>query len=224
MLIKRAKNVMIPTKWFRRPISNEFLLDSGTLFARQSQCLLVNLKHTYIRLAEKLMLTPRYTLLGLFTLVTAMLASSSVLAQHVVGANNGLPVAFVDGGYFFSRTVDISYDDAVAKVREELNLEGFGVITEIDVRATMKKKLDVEYPPYIILGACNPPFAHEALTTEEWIGTLMPCNVVVRVDEDGNVLVGAMDPAVMASATGNPELEELGSALRQKMIKALSAL
>lgn len=162
--------------------------------------------------------------LGLFACAVALLGSSTGSAEEHPGLDTAFPLGFEDGGYFFSVTVELSYDEAVAKVRDELKKEGFGILTEIDVKATLKEKLDLDFPPYIILGACNPPFAHQALTTEDWIGVLMPCNVVVRVDDDGNVLVGAMDPAMMARATGNSELEELGMAVRQKMINVLAAL
>ncbi len=170
------------------------------------------------------MFTPFRLSLGLFALTAALLVSGAILPEEAPKLDSVLPLSLEDGSYFFSRTVEMSYGDAVEKVREELNKEGFGVITEIDVKASMKDKLNVEFPPYIILGACNPPFAYKALTTEDWIGVLMPCNVVVRIDEDGNVLVGAMDPAIMAGATGNPELEELGEKLRQKLIIVLEAL
>jgi uncharacterized protein (DUF302 family) len=96
--------------------------------------------------------------------------------------------------YHFSTTVDMSFEDAVSKVTEELGKEGFGVLTEIDVKATLRKKLGVEFRNYKILGACNPPFAHRALTIEDKIGVLLPCNVVVQELESGRIEISAVDP------------------------------
>ena len=101
-------------------------------------------------------------------------------------------------GYALKRAVDLSFDVADRKIREELAKEGFGILTEIDVRETLKRKLDVEIPPYVILGACNPSLAHRAIQAEPDIGLLLPCNVVVRKDEpSGRTVVEAMDPAPM---------------------------
>ncbi len=100
-------------------------------------------------------------------------------------------------------TLTAAYADAVERTREALADQGFGILTEIDVAATMKAKLDVDMAPHLILGACNPPLAHEALGIEASIGLLLPCNVVVRSIDDKHTLVEAMNPAVMVSATGN---------------------
>jgi uncharacterized protein (DUF302 family) len=127
-------------------------------------------------------------------------------------------------GYCFSRRVDMTFAEAVAKVTEELKKEGFGVLTEIDVRATLKKKLDVDFRDYVILGACNPPFAHEALKAEERIGLMLPCNVIVQVTPDGETEVAAIDPVASMAAVGNPALEPLGLEVRDKMKKIVDAV
>jgi len=130
-----------------------------------------------------------------------------------------------DNGYYFSKAVDNdSFEDAVEAVRRELKAKGFGVLTEIDVQATVKAKLGKDYRPYLILGACNPPFAHQALAAEEWIGTLLPCNIVVQQRDDGVIMAGAMNPGLIVQATGNPELEKLSLALKGKILAVLEAL
>lgn len=112
----------------------------------------------------------------------------------------------------------------VNKVTEALQGQGFGVLTEIDVQATLKKKLDIERTPYKILGACNPNLANQALTAEPDIGLLLPCNVIVREQEDGQVLVGIMDPAAVLGLVERPELVELGNTVRDKLLKVQAAL
>ncbi|HZO18575.1 MAG TPA: DUF302 domain-containing protein, partial [Gemmatimonadaceae bacterium] len=112
--------------------------------------------------------------------------------------------------YGFGTTVDLPYETAVARTRDALAKEGFGVLTEIDVRATLKKKLDVDTRPYIILGACNPTFAHQALTAERDIGLLLPCNVIVyEADEPGKSVVAAMDPVEALALTGNEDVRPI---------------
>ena len=127
-------------------------------------------------------------------------------------------------GYCFSKRVDMTFDEAVAKVTEELKKEGFGVLTEIDVRGTLKKKLDVDFREYVILGACNPPFAHRALLAEERIGLMLPCNVIVQVTPDGATEVAAIDPVASMAAVGNPDLEPLGLEVREKMRRVVDAV
>ena len=105
--------------------------------------------------------------------------------------------------YAMSKTVDLSYDEAVAATKAALQEQGFGVLTEIDMKATLKAKIDVDIPPQVILGACRPPLAKRALEIDPSIGTLLPCNVVVREDGAGNTLVEALDPATMVELTGN---------------------
>lgn len=124
--------------------------------------------------------------------------------------------------YGFSVTVPFSYDDAVARTRDALATEGFGVLTEIDVRATMKKKLDVEFRPYVILGACNPPLAHQALTAERDIGLLLPCNVIVYAgDTPGTSIVAAMDPVEALSLTGRTDIASLATEVRGRLQRVL---
>jgi len=126
--------------------------------------------------------------------------------------------------YALTTTMNTDYDDAVARTRAALAEQGFGVLTEIDVAATMKTKLDLDMAPHLILGACNPPLAHAALGIEPSIGLLLPCNVVVRSLDDEHTLVEAMDPAVMVTATGNPALAEVAEQARQHLTDALATL
>ena len=124
--------------------------------------------------------------------------------------------------YGFGTTVALPYEQAVERTREALAGEGFGVLTEIDVRATLKKKLDVDFRPYVILGACNPPLAHRALTAEPEIGLLLPCNVVVREgDAPGTSVVTAMDPVAALSLTGNDDIAPLAAEVRERLERAL---
>jgi uncharacterized protein (DUF302 family) len=126
--------------------------------------------------------------------------------------------------YGFGRQVALGFDAALAKVTQELSKEGFGVLTEIDVAATLKKKLDKKLPPYRILGACNPPFANQAIMAEPSIGLLMPCNVVVRQDATGGVHVEFMDPQPMFALVGNPEVEPLAAEVRARLVRVMDAL
>ncbi len=126
--------------------------------------------------------------------------------------------------YGFTVKVNDGFDDAVARVTEELKKEGFGVLTEIDVKATLKKKLDIDKRPYKILGACNPVLANQALDAEPDIGLLLPCNVVVREDDDGSVVVGFMDPASVLGLVQRPELESLGGEVRARLERVRDAL
>ena len=130
----------------------------------------------------------------------------------------------MENRYGFGKSVALGFDAVIAKVTSELQKEGFGVLTEIDVAGTLKKKLDHDMPPYRILGACNPPFAKRAVTAEPAIGLLMPCNVVVRQDAGGTVHVEFMDPGMMSQMTDNAEVAALGTEVRQKMLKVMNAL
>lgn len=126
--------------------------------------------------------------------------------------------------YYFSKTVDFSFDEAVAKVTADLKKEGFGILTEIDVKQTLKEKLNVDFRRYRILGACNPPFAYKALQAEDWIGLLMPCNVVVQERPDGTVEVAAVDPLASMSAVDSPALRDLAGEVREKLRSVVDSL
>ncbi len=127
--------------------------------------------------------------------------------------------------YGFKRTVNLTPDEADKKVREELHKEGFGVLTEIDVKATLKQKLDVDFRPYRILGACNPQLAHQALSAETDIGLLLPCNVVVYEDDDeGTSVVGILDPGVQLGVTGRDDINHLADEVRTRLSRVLDAL
>lgn len=127
--------------------------------------------------------------------------------------------------YGIGTTVNLPYEAAVERTREALAAEGFGILTEIDVRETMKKKLDVDFRPYVILGACNPPLAHKALTAERDIGLLLPCNVVVyATDEPGQSVVAAMDPVQALALTGNDEIGPLAAEVRARLERVLAAV
>lgn len=126
--------------------------------------------------------------------------------------------------YALSTTVDLPYTEAVAATKAALADQGFGVLTEIDLKATLKAKIDVDIPSQVILGACRPPLAHAALQAEPSVGTLLPCNVVVRETEEGATLVEALDPAVMVELTGNSGLQEVAAEARTRLENALAAL
>ncbi len=127
--------------------------------------------------------------------------------------------------YGLSVTVPLTYERAVEAVRAALATEGFGVLTEIDVRATLKKKLDAEFRPYVILGACNPSLAHKALSAERDIGLLLPCNVVVyATDEPGTSVVAALDPEEMLGLTGRADIRPLATDVKARMTRVLSAV
>ena len=126
--------------------------------------------------------------------------------------------------YYITTRVNLQFDEVVEKVTEELKKEGFGVLTEIDVKATMKKKLDVDFYNYKILGACNPPFAHKALLAEDKIGAMLPCNVIVQEREPGEIEVSAVDPAASMMAVKNAALEDLAGEVRARLKKVIEAL
>jgi uncharacterized protein (DUF302 family) len=122
--------------------------------------------------------------------------------------------------YGIKKEVNMSYDEAVEKAREELQKEGFGVLTEIDVKATLKKKLDVDFDKYIILGACNPPMAHKALQAEQDIGLMLPCNVIVY-EKDGKTFVSVIKPTVAMQMIENEKLAEIADQVEGKMKKVI---
>ena len=127
--------------------------------------------------------------------------------------------------YGLSRVVRLPYEEAVERTRQELGKEGFGVLTEIDVKATLKKKLDADFRPYVILGACNPPFAYQALQVERDIGLLLPCNVVVYAgDEPGTSVVAMLDPEELMKLTEGEGVAPVAAAVKKKLERALEAL
>lgn len=126
--------------------------------------------------------------------------------------------------YYHEKTLENTpFDEVIEKVREALQSEGFGILTEIDVQKTLKDKLDEDFRPYTILGACNPPFAHKALLTEDKIGTMLPCNVIVQ-QQNGSVEVAVVDPVASMLSAESEELEEIAREIRDKLKSALDAL
>jgi len=126
--------------------------------------------------------------------------------------------------YYFSKTLQLSFDEAVAKAVEELKKEGFGILTEIDVKETLKKKLNVDFRKYKILGACNPPFAYQALQSEDKVGLMLPCNVIVQETADGKTEVSAIDPIASMQAIDNPKLREVAGQVQAKLKKVIDNL
>jgi len=125
--------------------------------------------------------------------------------------------------YGFSKTVKLTYEKAIEKVTEELKKEGFGVLTTIDVKETLKKKLNVDFNKYIILGACNPPFAYQALQAEEQVGLLLPCNVIVY-EKEGKTVVAAFDPMSMTKVLDNEAMEPVAAQVKTKLERLIQAI
>jgi len=126
--------------------------------------------------------------------------------------------------YYFSKTLNTDFDTAISRVTEELKKEGFGVLTEIDVKETFKKKLDLDFRKYRILGACNPNFAFEAIKSEDKVGTMLPCNVVVQEHEDGKIEVSAIDPIASMMAIKNDSLGDVASSVSDKLRRVIENL
>lgn len=126
--------------------------------------------------------------------------------------------------YYFTKTVDDNFDRAIEKVTEELKKEGFGILTEIDVKETFKKKLDVDFRKYRILGACNPEMAHQAIQAESKIGTMLPCNVIVQELDNGKTEISAVDPVASMQAVKNDSLEPVAKQVREKLQKVIGNL
>lgn len=126
--------------------------------------------------------------------------------------------------YYFAKTLtDTTFDEAIENVTAALKEEGFGILTEIDIKATLKKKLDADFRNYKILGACNPPFAHQALLAEDKIGTMLPCNVIVQEKKEG-IEVAAVDPMASMQAVENPKLEGIAKEVRSRLEKVVNGL
>ena len=127
--------------------------------------------------------------------------------------------------YYFTTTLrNLSFSEAISKVTEELKKEGFGVLTEIDIKSTMKSKLDVDFYNYTILGACNAPFAYKALQAEDKIGTMLPCNVIVQEKEKGVIEISAVDPAASMSSVANEDLNNIAGEVRDTLQRVISNL
>lgn len=126
--------------------------------------------------------------------------------------------------YYFSKTLGLSFDEALVRVTEELKKEGFGILTEIDVKETVKKKLNVDFRKYKILGACNPPLAHKAIQTEDKIGTMLPCNVIVQEMSEGQIEVAAIDPVASMQTVENPKLQDVADQVRVKLKRVIDSL
>ena len=126
--------------------------------------------------------------------------------------------------YYFAKTIEMPLDQAAEHVTEALKQEGFGVLTEIDVKATLKKKLDVDFRPYRILGACNPQFAYQALQAEDKIGTMLPCNVIVQDAGDGRTEVAAVDPMASMQAVENEQLGAIAGEVRERLRRVVDSL
>ena len=136
-----------------------------------------------------------------------------------------MTIEFGQPQYGLTRVLNgLGHEAAIPAVKEALASQGFGVLTEIDMKATMKKKLDVDLRPYVILGACNPPLALQALSAEPGVGLLLPCNVVVTEDEKGNAVVSAIDPIELFRVVGNPSVAPLAAQVRDKIERALEAI
>jgi uncharacterized protein (DUF302 family) len=127
-------------------------------------------------------------------------------------------------GYYFGTTIDTSFDEAITKVTNELRKEGFGIITDIDVKSTLKEKLDVEFRNYRILGACNPSYAYKALLTESKIGAMLPCNVVVQEKEGGGIEISAIDPVASILAVRNREMNLIAQEIQEKLKRVIENL
>lgn len=129
-----------------------------------------------------------------------------------------------DTSWGFGTTIAVPYDEAIARTRAALQAEGFGVLTEIDVRRTLKEKIDADFEPYVILGACNPRLAHRALQAEHEIGLLLPCNVIVHAEGEGRTRVAIMDPAAALGVVGNDAVAPVASEARERLQRVVQAL
>lgn len=126
--------------------------------------------------------------------------------------------------YYLAATLETDFDEAIARTESALKREGFGVLTRVDVQQTLKDKIDVDFRPYTILGACNPKLAHEALQLEDKVGTMLPCNVVVQQKDAGRVEVAAINPTASMQAIDNPQLKKAAEIVREKLFRAIDSL
>ncbi len=126
--------------------------------------------------------------------------------------------------YYMATTLDMSFDEAIERTEAALKTEGFGVLTRVDVQQTLKTKIDVDFRPYTILGACNPELAHQALLLEGKVGTMLPCNVIIQQFDDGKVEVAAINPVASMQAIDNPALKKAASAVRDKLSRVIAVL
>lgn len=133
-----------------------------------------------------------------------------------------MPAGIEEGGFYFAKKVDYTFEEAAERVKEVFKENGFGVQFELRPDQTLKEKLDVDMPPYLLLGVCNPKIANQSLSIEEWMGVFMPCNAIVRVDDSGQTWVGAMNPMMLGEATGDPALEPVALELLHIVLKALN--
>ena len=127
-------------------------------------------------------------------------------------------------GYYFNTVLDCPFDEAIHRVKDVLQQEGFGILSEIDVQNALKKKLDVDFKKYVILGACNPHFAYKALQAEEKIGTMLPCNVIILEKDTGQNEIAAIDPIASMQAIANPQLQDIAHQVRSKLKKVIANL
>jgi len=160
----------------------------------------------------------------IFSVVMLLVIFSSLSLVHSQEMDKKVDQAIVETSLGFSKIVDLEFDQALQKVKAELKKEGFGILTEVDVKATMKKKLDIDYRPYHILGACNPPLAHKSIQAEPQIGLLLPCKLIVYVNEDDKTVVAAVDPAKMMQGVENEDLSKVARIVQEKFRKVLKEL
>jgi uncharacterized protein (DUF302 family) len=160
----------------------------------------------------------------IFSVMLLLVIFSSLSLVYSQEMDKKVDPAIIETSLGFSKIVDLQFDQALQKVKDELKKEGFGILTEVDVKATMKKKLDIDYRPYHILGACNPPMAHESIQAEPQIGLMLPCKLIVYVDEAGKTIVAAVDPVRMMAGVENAELSKVAQIVQEKFKKVLSAL
>lgn len=153
-------------------------------------------------------------------IVSALFGSIGAVAEESTNNSESLKHT----GYGFTKVVNLDYELAVERVKEELKKEGFGVLTEVNVKETLKKKLDVDFKPYVIIGACNPPFAYKALQAEEQIGLLLPCNLIVYVNNNNETVVAVIDPIASMQKVNNDKLSEIAETIQAKLIKVISNL